>query len=263
MAAVSVSDPLPVQPLTVNVLPPAVSVRLAVVNPLKANAAPPVTASDVLARATLLEMTSVRVSDVPLSVPLPVQPLTANVLPPEPLSVRLAVVIPFKPSDMPSVDETKLLARVKPALLVAARVSDVPASEPAPVQPLTVNVLPPALVSVRLAVVIPLRLSDVVPEVSLVLVKVKPAFSDTVAVSPMPVKDPVPGQPLTMKVLPPALVSVKLATAIPLKPSDMLPELRAELVKVKPPLADAVTVSLLAALSVSDPLPVQPLTVNA
>ena len=53
--ALSVSDPLPVQPLTVKVLPPAVSVRLAVVNPLNVNVGSPVTASDVFARTTLLE----------------------------------------------------------------------------------------------------------------------------------------------------------------------------------------------------------------
>ena len=82
MAALSVSDPLPVQPLTVKVLPPAVSVRLAVVNPLKVNVGRPVTASDVLARTTLAETLSTRVSAVPLSVPLPVQPVMVKVLPP-------------------------------------------------------------------------------------------------------------------------------------------------------------------------------------
>ena len=46
MAALSVSDPLPVQPLTVKVLPPAVSVRLAVVNPLSVKVGSPVTARD-------------------------------------------------------------------------------------------------------------------------------------------------------------------------------------------------------------------------
>ena len=113
----SVSDPLPVQPLTVKVLPPAVSVRLAVVNPLKVNVAPPATASEVLARTTLLDTTSARVSVVPLSVPPPVQPVTVKVLPPEPLSVRLAVVIPTKPSDIPSVEDSELLASVNPAPL--------------------------------------------------------------------------------------------------------------------------------------------------
>ena len=85
--------------------------------------------------------------------------MTVKVLPPLPLSVRLAVVMPFdRPSDMPSVDDSKLFVSVKPALLLAATVSAVVAvsvSDPFPVQPLTVKVLPPA-VSVRLAVVIPL-----------------------------------------------------------------------------------------------------------
>ena len=79
MAALSVSDPLSVQPLTVKVLPPAVSVRLAVVNPLKVNVGPPVTASDALARTTLVDTLSTRVSVEPLSVPLPVQPVMVKV----------------------------------------------------------------------------------------------------------------------------------------------------------------------------------------
>ena len=98
---------------------------------------------------------------MPLSVPLPVQPVTVKVLPLPAVSVRLAVVMPLKPSDMPSVEDSEVLARVKPALLLAVTVSPVAAvsvSDPVPVQPLTVKVLPPA-VSVRLAVVIPLRVS--------------------------------------------------------------------------------------------------------
>ena len=96
---------------------------------------------------------------MPLSVPLPVQPVTVKVLPPAPVSVRLAVVMPLKPSVMPSVDDSEVLVRVKPPLLLAVTVSPVAAlsvSDPLPVQPLTVKVLPPA-VSVRLAVVIPLK----------------------------------------------------------------------------------------------------------
>ena len=63
--------------------------------------------------------------------------------------------MPLKPSDMPSVDDSEVLVRVKPALLLAVTVSPAAAlsvSDPLPVQPLTVKVLPPA-VSVRLAVV--------------------------------------------------------------------------------------------------------------
>ena len=55
---------------------------------------------------------------VPVSEPLPVQPLTVNVLPLL-VAVRLAVVMPVKPSDMPSVDDSEVLVRVKPALLLA------------------------------------------------------------------------------------------------------------------------------------------------
>src|SRR5271157_3286758 len=76
VAALSASDPLPVQPPTVKVLPPAVSVRLAMVNPLKVKVGRPVTASDPVARVTLVDTLSTKVSDdVPLSVPFPVQPV--------------------------------------------------------------------------------------------------------------------------------------------------------------------------------------------
>ena len=135
------------------------SVRLAAVNPFKVSVAPPVTASDVLLSATLDEMLSTSVSVAPFNVPAPVQPRDGEGIAAAPLSVRLAVVMPFdRLSDMPSVDDSKLFVSVKPALLLAATVSAVAAvsvSDPFPVQPLTVKVLPPA-VSVRLAVVIPL-----------------------------------------------------------------------------------------------------------
>lgn len=75
----SISDPVPVQPLTVNMLPPAVSARLAVLNPLNVNVGRPVTASDVFARTTLPETLSTRVSVEPLSVPLPDQPVRVKV----------------------------------------------------------------------------------------------------------------------------------------------------------------------------------------
>src|SRR5580658_1521949 len=158
---VSVSDPLPVQPLTVNVLPLLVAARLAVVMPLKVKLAPPVTTREVLASATLLKRVSARISEVPLSVPLPVQPVTVKVLPPAPLSVRFAVVIPLRPGDMPSVDVNEALVRVYRALLVAVTVP-VPAgaeSDPVPVQALTVKELLLALAPVRDATVMPLRLS--------------------------------------------------------------------------------------------------------
>ena len=73
---------------------------------------PSVDVSDVLVRvkpALLLAVTmpvAVSVSD-----PLPVQPLTVNVLPVL-VAARLAVVIPLKPSDMPSVDDSEVLVRV-------------------------------------------------------------------------------------------------------------------------------------------------------
>ena len=117
VAAPSVSDPLPVQPLTVKVLPPAVSVRLAVVNPPKVNVGRPVTATATfLASVTLLDTLSTRVSAEPLSVPLPDQPVMVNVLPPA-VSVKLAVVIPLKPSVMPSVEESDEFGQRKASAL--------------------------------------------------------------------------------------------------------------------------------------------------
>ena len=83
VAALSVSDPLPVQPLTVKVLPPAVSVRLAVVNPLKVSVGRPVTASDVVGQDDAGRRRCPPGSPTyPFSVPLPVQPVTVKVLPP-------------------------------------------------------------------------------------------------------------------------------------------------------------------------------------
>src|SRR5271157_2263012 len=204
MDALSVSDPVPVQPLTVKVLPPAVSVKLAVVNPLRLSDIVPAV-SLVLVRVKPALSNTVAVSAVPFSVPLPAQPMMVKVLPPELVSVRLAVVIPVRPSAMPSVEDSEVLLRVKLALLIAATVSVMDAlsvSDPVPVQPLTVKVLPPA-VSVKLAVVNPLRLSDIVPAVSLVLARVKPAFLLAVTVSPvaaLSVSDPLPVQPPTVKV---------------------------------------------------------------
>ena len=78
-----------------------------------------------------------------------------------PVSVRLAVVIPLKPSVMLSVDDSEVLVRVKSAALLAVTVP-VPAgadSDPVPVQPLTVKALPVALTPVNVATLMPLRLS--------------------------------------------------------------------------------------------------------
>ena len=86
----------------------------------------------------------------------PVQPVTVKVCP-LPVAVRLAVVMPLKASDMPSVDDSDVLVkRVAGALARRHGVRAVPVSDPLPVQPLTVKVLP-LPVSVRLAVVIPLK----------------------------------------------------------------------------------------------------------
>ena len=60
---------------------------------------------------------------------------------------------------MPSVEESDVLVRVKPALLLAVTMPvAVSVSEPLPVQPLTVKVLL-AVVAARLAVVMPLKAS--------------------------------------------------------------------------------------------------------
>ena len=67
------------------VLPPTVSVRLAVVNPLRVKVGSPVTASEVLVNVVFAATVSTRVSAVPVSVPFPVQPVMVKVLPPEPL----------------------------------------------------------------------------------------------------------------------------------------------------------------------------------
>ncbi len=141
MAALSVIEPLPLQPLTVKVLPPVVSVRLAVGNPLNVRVGNPVTAREVLVNVVFAATVSTRVSGEPVSVPFPVQPLMVKVLPPEPVSVRLAVVIPLKPSAMPSVEDSDVLVRVNPPFSLAVTMPvAVSVSEPLPVQPLTVNV---------------------------------------------------------------------------------------------------------------------------
>ena len=82
---------------------------------------------------------------VSVSDPLPVQPLTVNVFVAL-VAARLAILMPARPSAIPSVDDSEVLVRVKLALLLAATVSVPDAlsvSNPAPVQPLTVNVFHP------------------------------------------------------------------------------------------------------------------------
>ena len=90
--------------------------------PLKFNTGTPLTASEVLLKLTLAEMLSTTVADEPVRVPVPVQPLTVKERP-VPVAVRFAVVIPLKPSDMPSSDASDVLFNVKLAALLAAMVS--------------------------------------------------------------------------------------------------------------------------------------------
>ena len=131
--------------------------------------------------------------------------------PPE--SVRLAVAIPPRPSDMPSVEESEVSVNVKLALFLAVTMSPVAelsVSEPAPVQPLTVNVFPP-VVSVRFATVSPLRVRVGSPLTTRdALVRVVFAATVSTRASAVPVSDPFPVQPVIVKVLP-LLVSVRLA----------------------------------------------------
>ena len=96
--------------------------------------------------------------------PAPVQPLTVNVLVAL-VAARLAVVIPDRPSVMPSVEVSNVLPKVKLAFLFAITVP-VPAgaaSDPVPVQPLTVKVLLVALSPESEATLMPLRLSVKLP----------------------------------------------------------------------------------------------------
>src|SRR5271166_3223209 len=202
-AALSVSDPVPVQPLTVKVLPPAVSVRLAAVIPLSARVGSPVTAREVLVNVVFPITVSTKVSAVPVSDPFPAQPVMVKVLPPELVSVRLAVVMPLKETAMPSVDISEVLVRVKPALLLAVTVSVMDAlfvRDPLPVQPLTVKVLLPA-VSVRLAALNPLNVNVGSP-VTASDVFARTTLLDTLStrVSVEPLSVPLPAQPVMVKV---------------------------------------------------------------
>ena len=121
---------------------------------------PAVTASDVLVRVKLaVRCSPSRSSDVPVSVPVPVQPLTVKVLP-LPVSVRLAVVIPLKAQRHAVGDRQRRVGQGEVGrCAVTDRRSPCAGQRPAPVQPLTVKVLP-LPVAVRLAVVMPLKASD-------------------------------------------------------------------------------------------------------
>src|SRR5438105_4548831 len=97
-------------------------------------------------------------------------------------------------------DPSEVLERVKPVSLLATVTAGGPASEPVPVQPLTVKVLPPIpLVSARSARVIPLRLSARLPELSVVLDRLKPAALLAATVAAVPVREPPRVQPPTSK----------------------------------------------------------------
>src|SRR5208283_917383 len=109
----------------VKVLPPdeLLSVRLAVVIPLKPSVMPSVEDSEMLVRVKPAFLAAVTMPDAAsVSDPLPVQPLTVNVLL-ELVAARLAVVMPLRPSAMPSVEDSEVLVKVKLALLLAATVS--------------------------------------------------------------------------------------------------------------------------------------------
>ena len=202
------------------------------------------TASEVLVKVTLAVTLSTRVSDVPFSVPLPVQPADGEGIAARPVSVRLAVVILLKPSIMPSVEDSAGVGQGETGTL--ARRHRVAGGRgvgerPAAVQPLTVKVLPPA-VSVRLAVVNPLSVRVGCPvTASEVLVKVDVGRRPCRPGSPdEPVSVPFPVQPVTVKVLPPlVLVSVRLAVVMPLKRQRCVgPDVSDVLVNVKPATLD-------------------------
>ena len=95
-------------------------------NPLNVSARPPVPVSDVFESVRLADAFTASVSFVPLSVPPPVQPLIVNVLPPLLVSVKVAVLISLRPSDM-APDDNDVLLSVKPPALLAATVSPAPA----------------------------------------------------------------------------------------------------------------------------------------
>ena len=159
------------------------------------------------------------------------------------------------------VTASELAARVTAVETLSTTVSPVPLSLPAPVHPLIVKVLPPPLESVRFAVLMPVNERDIGPAVSELAVSVKPDGFDAARVDDVPVSEPFPVQPVSVKVCP-LLVMERLAVAIPLRLSDMpSAEDNDELPSATLPLLLAVTVPVPTG-AVSKPLPVQPLTVN-
>ena len=184
--------------------------------------------------------------------------------------MREAIPIPERVKLIESpVSESEVLVSVKFPFLLAITVSLVgleSVSEPVPDQPVTVKLwLPP--VSVRLATVTPERVRfmlSVLERSEFVSVKLAFLLAITVSVvTPEFVSEPVPDQPPTVKLWPPP-VSVRLATAIservrlivsPVSVSELL-------VSVKFPLLLAMTVPPVRPVSVSEPVPVQPVTVK-
>src|SRR5262249_13113927 len=108
--------------------------------------------------------------------------------------------------------------------------------------------------------VIPARFNAMVPAVNLALVNVVLTLFVAVTTPEEPLSEPLPVQPLTVKVcLPP--VSVRLAVLIPLKVKDIVPALSAELARGDPAVLLATTVPVPDG-AVNRPLPVQPLTLK-
>lgn len=132
----------------------------------------------------------------------------------------MAVVNPAKVSDVPPVTTSDVSVSVVLAEMRSTSVSLAPISDPLPVHPETVKVLPPPLVSVRFAVVIPLNVSTMGPAVSDVDVSVNPELLDAATVPVLPLSNPLPVQPFSVNVWPEP-VAVRLATKMPDKLSDM------------------------------------------
>ena len=238
---VPVNEPPPVQPVTVNDLPEAVANRLAVVNPLRPRLIPSVEDRVVFESVKLEPLLAATVSPAaPVATnnaPAPVQPPTVKVWPPVG-SVRLAVLNPLRVKLGPPGTASEVFVNVAPAATPSTSVSEAPLSEPPPVQPVTVNVSPPPLLlSVRLAVTIPLSARFVLGALSSALVRAKGPLAESVTVpTPAPttaVSDPVPVQPVTLKLLAVVPEPVRAATAIPLRLSMKLGDAPVNLVLVR------------------------------
>src|SRR5262249_13355271 len=178
---------------------------------------------------------------------------------------RFALVKPARVRLAPPVTASAVLLRVTPVVTPSTSVSAAPLMVPPPVQPVTVKVwvLP---VSVRLAVVIPDRLSAILSVADGAgLDSVKLAFLPAATVAPaapLAVSAPPPVQPPTVKVWPPVgVLSVRWAVAIPLRLNVAPGAVNCALVSVNEPAAESATVPV-PALAVSDPVPVQPVRVN-